>query len=261
MASSPIQSSECHHMLRYSSLCNDRLHHETSSFCFPRRLCVLPASRSPPSPIPTVHGPLQTHRRLHQVDAQVPAQNLGVLWLQERNLCALSNALPLPRPSMLAAREEVEYLVLWMLCFLILVLILSTSTFFLSMLIPNCLFRVGGAAILLSNRYRDRRRAKYGLVHVMRTHRGADEKAFSCVYQKQDDVGKMGVSLSKDLMEIVGKDAQNFWRAVEGFREGWGCHLDASRENFFFSLHRLVFNIAFLFSLVFFKKKKINSIV
>ena len=120
-----------------------------------------------------------------------------------------------------------------------------------SMLIPNCLFWVGGAAILLSNRYRDRRRAKYGLVHVMRTHRGADEKAFSCVYQKQDDVGKMGVSLSKDLMAIVGKDTQNFWRAVEGFREGWGCHLDASREDFFLLLHRLVFNIAFLFSLDF----------
>ena len=73
-----------------------------------------------------------------------------------------------------------------------------------SMLIPNCLFRVGGAAILLSNRSRDRRRAKYRLVHVVRTHRGADDKAFSCVYQKQDDVGKTGVSLSKDLMAIAG---------------------------------------------------------
>ncbi|KAK4351968.1 hypothetical protein RND71_027486 [Anisodus tanguticus] len=73
-----------------------------------------------------------------------------------------------------------------------------------SMLIPNCLFRVGGAAILLSNKSVDRRRAKYKLVHVVRTHRGADDKAFRCVYQEQDDAGKTGVSLSKDLMAIAG---------------------------------------------------------
>ncbi|MFS7952140.1 putative very-long-chain 3-oxoacyl-CoA synthase [Helianthus anomalus] len=73
-----------------------------------------------------------------------------------------------------------------------------------SMLIPNCLFRVGGSAVLLSNKSRDRSRAKYQLVHVVRTHRGSDEKAFRCVYQEQDDNGKTGVSLSKDLMAIAG---------------------------------------------------------
>lgn len=73
-----------------------------------------------------------------------------------------------------------------------------------AMLIPNCLFRVGGSAVLLSNKSVDRRRAKYKLVHVVRTHRGADDKAFRCVYQEQDDAGKTGVSLSKDLMAIAG---------------------------------------------------------
>ncbi|GMJ12762.1 3-ketoacyl-CoA synthase 4 [Hibiscus trionum] len=73
-----------------------------------------------------------------------------------------------------------------------------------SMLIPNCLFRVGGAAVLLSNRMTDRRRSKYKLVHVVRTHCGANDKAFKCVYQEQDDAGKTGVSLSKDLMAIAG---------------------------------------------------------
>ncbi|GAB4853892.1 Protein Nef [Ancistrocladus abbreviatus] len=73
-----------------------------------------------------------------------------------------------------------------------------------SMLIPNCLFRVGGAAILLSNKSIERRRAKYKLVHVVRTNRGADDKAFRCVYQEQDDAGKTGVSLSKELMAIAG---------------------------------------------------------
>ncbi|CAA2994388.1 3-ketoacyl- synthase 4 [Olea europaea subsp. europaea] len=73
-----------------------------------------------------------------------------------------------------------------------------------SMLIPNCLFRVGGSAVLLSNKSADRRRAKYKLVHVVRTHKGADDKAFRCVYQEQDDARKIGVSLSKDLMAIAG---------------------------------------------------------
>ncbi|KAL3840302.1 hypothetical protein ACJIZ3_024893 [Penstemon smallii] len=73
-----------------------------------------------------------------------------------------------------------------------------------SMLIPNCLFRVGGSAILLSNKTGDKRRSKYKLVHVVRTHKGADDKAFRCVYQEQDNAGKTGVSLSKDLMAIAG---------------------------------------------------------
>lgn len=74
-----------------------------------------------------------------------------------------------------------------------------------SMLIPNCLFRVGGAAILLSNKRIDRNRAKYRLMHTVRTHKGADDKAFRCVYQEQDLDGKLGVSLSKDLMSIAGE--------------------------------------------------------
>ncbi|KAD6454200.1 hypothetical protein E3N88_08906 [Mikania micrantha] len=73
-----------------------------------------------------------------------------------------------------------------------------------AMLIPNCLFRVGGAAVLLSNRTADRRRAKYRLRHVVRSHCGSDDTAFNCVYQEQDDSGKTGVSLSKDLMAIAG---------------------------------------------------------
>ncbi|XP_024395139.1 3-ketoacyl-CoA synthase 4 [Physcomitrium patens] len=74
-----------------------------------------------------------------------------------------------------------------------------------SMLIPNCLFRVGGAAILLSNKRKDARRSKYKLNHVVRTHKGADDKCYNCVYQEQDQQGNMGVSLSKDLMAIAGE--------------------------------------------------------
>ncbi|KAJ8457964.1 hypothetical protein OPV22_030890 [Ensete ventricosum] len=73
-----------------------------------------------------------------------------------------------------------------------------------SMLVSNCLFRMGGAAILLSNRRSDRGRSKYQLVHTVRTHKGADDKCFGCVTQEEDGNGKIGVSLSKDLMGVAG---------------------------------------------------------
>ncbi|XP_038706227.1 3-ketoacyl-CoA synthase 6-like [Tripterygium wilfordii] len=74
-----------------------------------------------------------------------------------------------------------------------------------AMLLPNCLFRMGGAAILLSNRRCELRRAKYRLVHVVRTHKGTDDKAYRCVFQEEDREGKVGISLSKDLMVIAGE--------------------------------------------------------
>ncbi|CAA7397162.1 unnamed protein product [Spirodela intermedia] len=73
-----------------------------------------------------------------------------------------------------------------------------------SMLVSNCLFRMGGAAIMLSNRRSDRRRSKYQLVHTVRTHKGGDDKCFGCVTQEEDGEGKIGVSLSKDLMAVAG---------------------------------------------------------
>ncbi|KAA8547808.1 hypothetical protein F0562_004237 [Nyssa sinensis] len=74
-----------------------------------------------------------------------------------------------------------------------------------AMLLPNCLFRIGGAAILLSNKRRERSRAKYRLAHVVRTHKGGDDKSYRCVFEEEDPEGKVGISLSKDLMIIAGE--------------------------------------------------------
>ncbi|GAV70543.1 FAE1_CUT1_RppA domain-containing protein/ACP_syn_III_C domain-containing protein [Cephalotus follicularis] len=74
-----------------------------------------------------------------------------------------------------------------------------------SMLVSNCLFRMGGAAILLTNKRSERWRSKYRLVHTVRTHKGADDRCFSCVTQQEDPTGKIGVSLSKDLMSVAGE--------------------------------------------------------
>ena len=73
-----------------------------------------------------------------------------------------------------------------------------------SMLIPNAFFRAGCAAVLLSNRRRDFHRAKYQLEHVVRTHKGADDRAFRSVYQEEDEQRIKGLSISRDLLEVGG---------------------------------------------------------
>ncbi|KAJ1689946.1 hypothetical protein LUZ63_014101 [Rhynchospora breviuscula] len=73
-----------------------------------------------------------------------------------------------------------------------------------SMLLSNGLFRMGCAAILLSNRRSDRWRSKYQLQCTVRTHRGADDNAFQCVKLQEDDAGVAGIYLSKDLMAVAG---------------------------------------------------------
>ena len=39
------------------------------------------------------------------------------------------------------------------------------------MIVSNCLFRLGGAAMLLSNKRSDASRAKYDLLHTVRVHK------------------------------------------------------------------------------------------
>ncbi|KAH7277295.1 hypothetical protein KP509_39G044300 [Ceratopteris richardii] len=58
-----------------------------------------------------------------------------------------------------------------------------------SMMIPNCLYRVGAAALLLSNKPRDATRSTYGLERLVRTITGADDRSYSCVYQQEADEG------------------------------------------------------------------------
>ncbi|KAJ6988034.1 hypothetical protein NC653_021077 [Populus alba x Populus x berolinensis] len=42
-------------------------------------------------------------------------------------------------------------------------------------------------------------------VVVVRTHKGADDKAYRCVFEEEDKEGKVGINLSKDLMTIAGE--------------------------------------------------------
>ncbi|KAL1540005.1 3-ketoacyl-CoA synthase 11 [Salvia divinorum] len=84
-----------------------------------------------------------------------------------------------------------------------------TSSYYIgddkSKLLSNCLFRMGGAAVLLSNRRSDRRISKYELIHSSRTHRGADDRSYKCVFQEPDKEGALGITISKDLPAVAGE--------------------------------------------------------
>ncbi|XP_061337510.1 3-ketoacyl-CoA synthase 2-like [Gastrolobium bilobum] len=74
-----------------------------------------------------------------------------------------------------------------------------------SMLVTNCLFRMGAAAILLSNLSSDSCRSKYSLSHIVRTHKGSQDDCYNCIIQKEDETQRItGVALSKDLMNYAG---------------------------------------------------------
>ncbi|XP_074308294.1 3-ketoacyl-CoA synthase 5-like [Silene latifolia] len=74
-----------------------------------------------------------------------------------------------------------------------------------SMLIPAALFRMGCSAVLLTNKSSERHRAKYKLLHIVRTHLGSNNMAYNSVTQEEDTEGYLGISLSKDLLVIAGE--------------------------------------------------------
>jgi predicted naringenin-chalcone synthase len=71
-------------------------------------------------------------------------------------------------------------------------------------LLQNTLFRCGGAAALITNRWTDAFRARFKLLHLIRTHYVGDG-SFGCVYETEDGTLNRGVSLSKDIVKIAGR--------------------------------------------------------
>ncbi|RLM91422.1 3-ketoacyl-CoA synthase 6-like [Panicum miliaceum] len=70
------------------------------------------------------------------------------------------------------------------------------------MLLPNCLFRMGAAAMILSN---SPERARFRLARMVRTVAAALDASYRCVFQEEDDEGNMGIRLSKDLVANAGQ--------------------------------------------------------
>lgn len=71
-------------------------------------------------------------------------------------------------------------------------------------LLQNTLFRCGGAAVLLTNRWADGYRSIFKLLHCVRTQY-VSEDSFGCVYETEDELNHRGVRLSKDIVKVAGR--------------------------------------------------------
>ena len=68
------------------------------------------------------------------------------------------------------------------------------------MLVPNVLFRMGAAAMIMSN---SAERARFRLGPVVRTLTAAQDRDYRCAFQEEDDEGVTGINLSKDLPAVA----------------------------------------------------------
>lgn len=74
-----------------------------------------------------------------------------------------------------------------------------------SMILSNCLFRSGGCAILLTNKWALRNRAMFRLKCLLRTHHGANDDSYECCTQMEDSEGRLGFHLSKSLPKAAAR--------------------------------------------------------
>ncbi|KAJ7975611.1 3-ketoacyl-CoA synthase [Quillaja saponaria] len=72
-------------------------------------------------------------------------------------------------------------------------------------LLINCLFRMGSAAIFLTNRKEAKKYSKYRLFRTLRTQRAFEDKAYLSAIREEDSNGKLGVTLKRDLLQVAGE--------------------------------------------------------
>ncbi|XP_066372146.1 3-ketoacyl-CoA synthase 6-like [Miscanthus floridulus] len=75
-----------------------------------------------------------------------------------------------------------------------------------AMLLPFCLFRMGGAAVLLST---SPSMARFRLRCIMRTLTASSDQSYQCIYKEEDDKGYTGVNLSTELVAVAARTVKD----------------------------------------------------
>jgi len=71
-------------------------------------------------------------------------------------------------------------------------------------LLQNTLFRCGGSAMVLSNKWLDGSKAWFKLLHCVRVQNNTKD-GYECVFECEDSAGERGVRLSKEIVKVAGK--------------------------------------------------------
>ncbi|KAI3526666.1 hypothetical protein L1887_05926 [Cichorium endivia] len=72
-----------------------------------------------------------------------------------------------------------------------------------SKILANCIFRIGGAAILLSNRPSDHHSCKYKLLHNVHNNESSSDRSYNCIIQEEDGAGRRGITITEDLFKVA----------------------------------------------------------
>ncbi|PNW80516.1 hypothetical protein CHLRE_07g320550v5 [Chlamydomonas reinhardtii] len=89
-------------------------------------------------------------------------------------------------------------------------------------LVTNVLFRMGGAAVLLTNKRALIPRAKYALQHRVRVHCGASNEAYKCIWYGPDAEGLNGIYLGLDVVKEASKGLTYAMMRVGRYVLTWG---------------------------------------
>ncbi|KAJ9539708.1 hypothetical protein OSB04_026214 [Centaurea solstitialis] len=83
-----------------------------------------------------------------------------------------------------------------------------------SMMVLNCVFRSGGAAILITNKKSARNISKYKLLYSLRTQAAFDDKGYNSAILEEDSEGITGVTLRKDVLHVAGELLRSSFRIM-----------------------------------------------
>ncbi|CAH9070387.1 unnamed protein product [Cuscuta europaea] len=76
-------------------------------------------------------------------------------------------------------------------------------------MVLNCIFRMGAAAVLLSNKPEAKNTAKYKLIWTLRTQGAFDDRRYNAAFRDEDAEGVTGMRLNGDVLHVAGETLQS----------------------------------------------------